>query len=228
MLKRISSFLPRSIQQELRRLKIHLDIRRGRFRPVDPPDAVYDQIASFVNPGDWVVDVGANVGYYTWRLAHLVGKDGRVLAIEPIPETVEILTSVLRTLPYDNVTILNLAASDYTGAIRFSVPKNTSNRLPDYFLAHASQEGERSIYACALDQIMPPNRISLVKIDTEGHEYNVLQGMRRWIERDRPIIILEGSEDCEAIRFLVTEMRYRSGGKVEKSANIIAWPNPGG
>ena len=58
-----------------------MDIRRGRFRPNDPE---YEQLPLFVKPGDWVIDIGANVGYYTWRLAHLVGQHGRVLAIEPM------------------------------------------------------------------------------------------------------------------------------------------------
>ena len=109
LLKRLSSFLPFGIQQELRRLKIHMDIRRGRFRPNDPE---YEQLPLFVKPGDWVIDVGANVGYYTWKLSQLVGQQGRVLAIEPIPESMEMLMSVIGTLPCDNVTTFNVAASD--------------------------------------------------------------------------------------------------------------------
>jgi FkbM family methyltransferase len=224
LLKRLISFLPLGIQQEFRRLKIHMDIRRGRFRANDPE---YEQLPLFVKPGDWVIDVGANVGYYTWRLSQLVGQQGRVLAIEPIPESMEMLMSVIGTLPYDNVTTFNVAASDQPGIIHFSVPKSEDHSLPDYFMARACADGGRSIYACSVDQIAPPHKVSFVKIDTEGHEYQVVQGMQKLIGRDRPVIVVEGEEDCDAVRFLVGKMGYVANPKAGKSANILLKPANG-
>lgn len=224
LLKRLISFLPAGIQQGLRRLKIHMDIRRGRFRPNDPE---YEQLPLFVKPGDWVIDIGANVGYYTWRLSHLVGQQGRVLAIEPIPETVEMLMSVIGTLPCDNVTTFNIAASDQPGIIHFSVPKSEDHSLPDYFLARACENGGRSIYACSVDQIAPPHKVSFVKIDTEGHEYQVVQGMQKLIGRDRPVIVVEGDANCDAVRFLVDKMGYTASPRAGKSANTLLKPSTG-
>ena len=221
LLKRFISFLPSGIQQGLRRLKVHMDIRRGRFRPNDPE---YELLPSFVRPGDWVIDVGANVGYYSWRLAQLVGQQGRVLAIEPIPETIEILMSVIRTLPYDNVTTFNVAASDQPGILHFSVPKSEAHSLPDYFLARACKDGGRSIYACPVDQIAPTHKVSFVKIDTEGHEYQVVQGMQKLIDRDRPIIVVEGDASCDAVRFLVDRMGYAASPRTGKSPNTLLKP----
>ena len=59
LLKKISSLAPPLIQQEMRRWKIWLDLKRGRFRSYEPE---FEMLSSLVKPGDWVLDIGANVG----------------------------------------------------------------------------------------------------------------------------------------------------------------------
>src|SRR5690348_10429050 len=70
LLKRVAARFPTSMQHELRRHYYAWQIRRGRFRT---HEREFEMLAEFVGPGDWVADVGANVGHYTARLSGLVG-----------------------------------------------------------------------------------------------------------------------------------------------------------
>ncbi len=62
--------------------------------------------------GDAARDIGANVGHYTSRLSKLVGPNRRVSALEPIPDTFDVLVANSRLLAYSNVTFLSVAASN--------------------------------------------------------------------------------------------------------------------
>ena len=66
-------------------------------------------IKYLVKPGDSVLDIGANVGWYTNHLSLLVGEPGKVYSIEPIPETFALLRAVVGELGLSNVESLNYA-----------------------------------------------------------------------------------------------------------------------
>ena len=95
VLKKIAARLPLRIQQELKRLFFAYQIRANRFFTAEKEFAIVDRL---VSPGDWVLDIGANIGQYTKRFSDLVGHSGRVIAFEPVPDTFELLTSTLRTI----------------------------------------------------------------------------------------------------------------------------------
>jgi SAM-dependent methyltransferase len=92
-LRRFASRLPFPVRQMLRAWKYRLQKAAVRFRSDEPE---FHQLSELVQVGDWVLDVGANVGQYTLRLSELVGREGRVIAFEPILETFEILASMAR------------------------------------------------------------------------------------------------------------------------------------
>ena len=145
---------------------------------------------SFLRPGDWALDIGANVGHYTMRMAELVGRSGRVLAFEPVPDTFALLTANARLLKDENVSLFNIAASDGVAAVNIEIPRS-SDGVTNFYLAHLSpNESGLLVLTFAIDQMSLPT-IRLVKIDVEGHELPVLNGMRALLERDRPVIIIE-------------------------------------
>src|SRR5262245_49641407 len=109
LLKRVAARFPTSVQHELRRHFYAWQIRRGRFHT---QEREFERLAEFVGPGDWVADVGANVGHYTARLSRLIGESGRVLAFEPVPRTFELLAANTRHFSHANVTLMNVALSD--------------------------------------------------------------------------------------------------------------------
>ncbi len=192
MLRSIAAKLPAQLQQELKRLHFRRQIRQGSFLGAEPE---YDQLAEWVKPGDWVIDVGANVGHYTLRLSELVGKQGRVIAFEPIPATFEVLAANVAASESQNVTLINAAVSKATSLANMTVPKFDSG-LDNYYEAHLDDSRPGlSVLCLAVDSLNLKAPVKLVKIDAEGHEPIVLQGMLDLIERDRPVLIIEGVSD---------------------------------
>src|SRR5688572_25618258 len=118
-LKRIAARLPDRWQQELKRRYFRSEIRRGRFRT---NEREYGLLSALVSPEDWVLDVGANIGHYTVRFSELVGKLGRVISFEPVPETFELLAANIALIT-PNVTLINAAASDSTRVIGMEIPR---------------------------------------------------------------------------------------------------------
>lgn len=204
LLKRLSSRLPLGVQQKLKRWHFAHQLRTGRFTTSEPE---YKRLDDWVRPGDWVIDIGANVGHYAVRLSKLVGPTGRVMAFEPVPETFEILASQIAAAAGRNVSLFNLAASEAIGVAGVSLPRFTSG-LTNYYMANLTAAGgEFKVLTLPLDALMPPRDISLVKIDVEGHELQALKGMQTLLRRDRPRLIVEG-RSADVASFL-TDLGYR-------------------
>ena len=190
-LKRLASRLPVTWQQGLKRSYLRRKIRRGEFRPDEPE---FDLLPELIREGDWVLDIGANIGHYTLRFSELVGASGRVVAFEPIPATFELLAANVRLAAHPNVSLLNAAASDSTREARMAIPRFERTGLANYYQAHLSDESEGMGVLCMpVDALSLPGRVTLVKIDAEGHELPVVEGMKRLLGRDRPALIVEDS-----------------------------------
>ena len=188
--KRLVSRLPNRYQQVIKRHYYARQIRDGKF---SADEKEYYLLDSIVSPGDWVLDIGANIGHYTAKLSELVGKDGRVIAFEPVHSTFELLTSNAQHFKFKNVTLLNLGASEYTRVVNMEVPVIKSG-LRNYFQATISDNKTDIVSMVIQIDIIPfPHNIKLVKIDTEGHELSVICGMKNLLLRDYPIIIVEAS-----------------------------------
>jgi FkbM family methyltransferase len=194
LLKRAAAALPEAVQQDLKRYHFRRQIKRDLFRP-DEPD--YERLPSMISAGDWVLDIGANVGQYTRKLSDLVGPLGRVFAFEPIPATFELLASNCARFPLRNVTLLNAAASSSVGLVHMSVPEWEPGGRSNFYQARVSEAGgagsQYSVAALSVDTLALPRRVSFAKIDAEGHEHEVVRGMAQLIDRDHPIILAEGT-----------------------------------
>jgi FkbM family methyltransferase len=188
-LKRLASLLPLQHQHELKRLNYGWQIRRRTF---GTDEREFHRLHEWVSAGDWVLDVGANVGHYTLRLSELVSKAGRVLAFEPVPDTFSLLAANVARLPIRNVTLLNVAASDKTTVLGMSIPRFETG-LRNYYQA-ALNEGapDLPVLCLAIGCLNIPQRVQLAKVDVEGHELSVLKGMANILERDHPVLIVEG------------------------------------
>lgn len=191
ILKAFAAKLPASWLYEAKRWHFARHIRAKRFVTDEPEYALLPQLLA---PGDWVIDVGANVGHYTARLSELVGPDGRVLAFEPIPETFAILASNARFFAHQNVTLMNAAVSDRCDQVHMTMPRHDSG-LENFYQARISAAGGIPVLAMPLDGWRLDHRISLVKIDAEGHEASVIAGLIDMISRDLPALIIEAFTD---------------------------------
>lgn len=182
------SKMPIRWQQELKRKYYAFHIHRGRFITDEPE---YKHLGSFISEGDWVIDIGANIGHYTLILSNLVGKSGRVFALEPVPETFEILTANIQLFPYKNVTLLNVAVSNCNSIVSMKIPYFMSGLRNYYMASLTNNKTDLDVFCITIDSLQINNKIRMIKIDAEGHELQIIHGMKKLLLRDNPILIIE-------------------------------------
>ncbi len=148
---------------------------------------------SLLKEGDIVLDVGANIGVYTRFCSEFVGPTGRVISLEPVPETYSYLTGNVRALNLTNVQCFNVAASDHDDESgRMSIPQyDTGGR--NLYTAKLSSEGNVAVKVARLDTLFPDLTPSFIKCDVEGHEVACIKGALNLIRRCQPNWLVEVS-----------------------------------
>ena len=157
-------------------------------------------IKNNVKDGDNVVDLGANIGYFTLILAKLVGPTGKVFAFEPDPRNLALLKKNVEYNNYKNVIIIPKAVSNvndkctlYTGQKTFGQnkiykPKKTKTQK---FIPIDSE-------TVRLDDFFKTNglldKISFIKMDVEGAEFLALSGMKEILKLNKNIKIFTEAE----------------------------------
>jgi FkbM family methyltransferase len=146
-----------------------------------------------VSPGDRCVDVGANVGVHTVRLARLVGTDGEVIAIEPDPDVVQRTHRNIALNGLDNVRIIGAAASERAGETRLYRPSpRDTNRARASLMHHTYLTGATTtVPVVSVDDVCAGEPVALIKIDVEGHEAAVVRGAIDTIARHAPAVVFE-------------------------------------
>jgi FkbM family methyltransferase len=154
-------------------------------------------LARTVRPGWNCLDVGANHGYYTLIMADAVGQHGRVSPVEPTPRLAELLRQTLDVNGFPDVAVVEKAGSRTDGdAQRLVVPPHRSMnaRLSDVAGPTDAVFDVETVTVDALTRGWP--RVDLIKIDVEGAEEAVWEGMQQTIELNpRLIVILELNVD---------------------------------
>ena len=149
-----------------------------------------------VKAGMTVIDIGANVGVYTFTAARRVGTTGRVLAVEPFSGCLRCLEETCKINEFDWVTICAGAASDRIGTARLQLYAATElNEIVTGDAAQSMQIGSFEEVPCfTLDSVVEQenvNRVDYLKIDAEGHEMSVLLGSEKILSEFCPIILYE-------------------------------------
>jgi FkbM family methyltransferase len=155
-----------------------------------------DLLDELLEPGGVAYDVGANLGLYALRIAERVGGAGRVYCIEANPVCVWFLQANLLRSGAANAEILPFALLDEHGHVPFTIHYGNANlgvSAPSGFYPQKPGH-EIQVESIAFDDLVeeyslrPPD---VVKIDVEGAEARVLQGMVRTLESRRPRLLLE-------------------------------------
>jgi hypothetical protein len=142
---------------------------------------------AYVKPDSVVVDVGANMGTFTVRLAQLVGPSGIVIAFEPQRIIYQQLNCNIFLNKLKNVYTHNLALADTQKEVNLT-PINYDAGAPGEVRIDGDL-GER-VLCTSLDSFNLSN-VSLIKMDVERYEPFVFDGARRTIETNRPVILFE-------------------------------------
>lgn len=144
-----------------------------------------------LRPGMGVIDIGANVGFFTMLSASIVGSTGYVLAIEPNPANVRLLEASRRLNGFANVVPAQVAAGQRVGLLVLN--STHSNGTASELGAELGALMQAQTVPCMpVDALVQAGRrIDLIKVDIEGAEHLALQGAEAVLARDRPCIISE-------------------------------------
>jgi FkbM family methyltransferase len=158
-----------------------------------------------------IIDVGAYVGLYALVGGH-ANPTAHVFAFEPVPHVFERLSINVAMNILDNVSCVRSAVARHVGSGWLRVPATTfptgSSLSADFSVKKRSHTTPVQVSVTSLDgfcENLGLTDVDLVKIDTEGTEVDVLEGMSRVIERNRPTIISEvlaGSPTARIIQIL--------------------------
>lgn len=183
----------------------------GRYAPAT--EYVY-HLDRLVRAGDTAIDIGANLGYYSRSLSDLVGAEGQLYAVEPVPEICEVLRHNLKgcsnveILPYALGTENKMIAMGNDSAARtgyFGTGQNFVNETG----AHADVEFTARMRRGS-ELFGGLERLDFIKCDIEGYELIVMEEMRPLLERFHPTVLIEtGGENRPKIIALFEGLGYR-------------------
>jgi len=165
-----------------------------------------------VKEGDIVVDLGANVGYYSLLAARLVGKKGKVYAFEPAPINYSLLIKNIELNGYDNIVPVQKAVSNVTGTVKLFLDDENAGRHTIY-----QPNGNRKfveVESVTLDEFFEDEQcpINVAKIDIEGAEMAAFLGMERLLRENKNVKIF--------VEFFPPYIR-RSGGSPEGFIHLL-------
>jgi FkbM family methyltransferase len=151
----------------------------------------------FLFPGATVLDVGANLGWYSLTAAPIVGPSGKIFAVEPNPHLANLVYMSLRTNGFAaRSVVLNIAASDKVGVLDLIVdpemPGSARSRVSEYQLKPGMAPSKLKVSAMPLDEAISTDSgpIHVLKMDIEGFEGVALRGMQEIIARSPSLRML--------------------------------------
>jgi FkbM family methyltransferase len=160
-----------------------------------------------LKPGMTVFDVGANAGYFSMIAGELVGKSGRIVSLEPDPRVVEVLRRNVGSNGFENASVVQAAAYNSCGEVSLGCAPATS-WSGIYYERPMKRISVRAVTLDSLCDQLGLDRVDFVKIDVEGAEVAVLEGMSGVLARQRPQVLLElhgeysGTRDHPAVQLL--------------------------
>lgn len=171
-------------------------------------------VKEFIRKNDIIIDIGANLGYYTSIFAEQAGTDGKVYAVEPVKLYMDILKT--NTSKYNNIDYIPYALSDSEGEsamgiesgkkFRHGLTKIISDekKLQDMEAYSVMRKTPESVFG-ELD------RLDYIKCDIEGHEIKVIPGFKKLIEKFNPLIQIELEKtNFDIINNFLTALGYKA------------------
>jgi FkbM family methyltransferase len=177
-----------------RGLWLHLNPRTGKtyFEGGGEPE-VQEALQQHLRAGMTFYDVGANIGFFSLLAAHLVGKEGRVVAFEADPEIAARLRGHVERNAFGWITVEEKAVWSKPGPVFFA--RTDPATSPDRGLGHVvSSDAGNTIQVSGIsldDYVLTQAAPDFLKCDVEGAEVEVFRGAERLLKEKRPGIICE-------------------------------------
>lgn len=199
--------------------KIDVDARDGCGRFIYYFGVWEPNLTSFIQnrlrPGDCFVDVGANVGYFSLLASTLVGQSGKVVSIEPIQSTFEVLTRNLHVNHRQNVRAVNIAVWDKEETLTFF----TSSEMIIGVSTVLEERADKGVHdtrckvrAAPLPLLLSPDEIAatrIIKVDVEGAENHVIFGLGPLLDDGRRDLEVAVEVSAAAFDEIVSFFRRR-------------------
>lgn len=152
-------------------------------------------VRRLLEPGAQVLDIGANYGVYSLTMAKCVGAAGKVWAFEPASTTASYLQKSIRDNGVDNVRLIQAALSNRRGTARLALNDNAElNALG----AASGDAGGETVPLQTLDDAAQEygwHDNEFIKLDAEGEERNIIEGGKRFLSAQSPLIMFEIKHD---------------------------------
>lgn len=169
-------------------------------------------VSNFLKPGYTVIDIGANLGYYTCLFAEKAGANGKVLAVEPIELYRKVLSQNSRQ--FKQITILPYALGEKEGMLIMGNPSSDKHR---HGLMRVLKDNEANGIVYEVPVKHPLNlfgnleKIDYIKCDIEGYEVPVIPAMRPLLEKFRPLVQVEtDGENKKTLMELFKGLGYKT------------------
>ena len=174
-------------------------LRKMYFGAYEP--LTIEMMSQILKKGDTFLDVGASIGYLSARALGMVGSTGQVHSFEPVPKDYERLEKLATMNPAYTIVTNRWALGDEEGTLEMDVtclPWIGWNTLVPAFMRRDAWKESIPVRILRLDDYIMERgadlgNLTLIKIDTEGFEFPVLRGLRRYFEKgcNLPAILCE-------------------------------------
>lgn len=182
----------------LTKYKIYVDTRDAGVTPHYIMDGFWESwltqcLARIVNPGDVCIDAGANFGYFSLLMSELCGKEGKTVAIDPNPNMCRLLR-LTQAMHGWRFKVVEAALADKEGITQLSIPESyyggaSLNEIDASFRIE-SKIDVRTMTVDTLVKELGLPKVNVMKIDVEGLEERVFEGMKETIANNEDLKII--------------------------------------
>jgi FkbM family methyltransferase len=204
---------------------------------------VQEALSTCLKPGDTFYDIGANVGFFTVIAAKLVGSVGKVYAFEPDKHNAAAVRHNVKLNNFNNISVWEKAVADTSGKGELLLARYSGGHTLSVIDRPRDLAGSTTVKVVSIDDLIEQQQLTpptVVKIDVEGAEIEVLWGMLQTIKKYQPTIIYEVDaakrdsfkQKNESIEALIHSLDYKIVPLEDAYAEIswhvghgIAYPN---
>ena len=169
-------------------------LRTGSWQP-----EIWQSLSPSLGAGSVFLDVGAHIGYFSIKAAPQVGRNGRVVAFEPNPETLKLLRDNVAVNHAENIVVEPIACTDREQNLTLYAAPNVNTGASSLSQQNASISAgdlprQYSVRGRPIDDVVRElnlSRVDAIKIDVEGAEVLVLRGALQTLTRFHPKIVVE-------------------------------------
>ena len=176
--------------------------------------SVQEALRRTLRRGGVFYDIGANVGFFTLVGSRIVGESGRVIAFEPVPSCARSVARNIELNGFEQAEIREVAVGATDGEATLLVVGEASwSHMASARERHRDVRAEVDVTVVSIDSLVAAGTIpppDVLKIDTEGAEIEIVEGMRETLERHGPAIICELHDTNERFAALMDELHYRA------------------